>query len=277
MSIASTASGARIAWDAFGDPRLPPMVLIQGLGAQMIGWRPGFCERLAREGLYVIRFDNRDVGQSQRYPQGGYTLAALADDTAALLDALAMESAHIVGQSMGGIVAQLLWQRHPQRLRSLGLIYTATSKRHARGIDAIAAREARKPPTTREAYAAYYLEGEAICASPGYPQDLAWLTELGGRIWDRGWDASGGERQMQAVLAQDDLDDNARSIRLACTIIAGDGDQLVDPAASTELHRLIPGSTLRIFPGMGHELPQPLWGDIAGLLAASARAASAGA
>ncbi len=274
MAIAITSSGARIAWDAFGSEALPPIILIQGFSAQMIGWRPGFCRRLADQGFHVIRFDNRDVGQSQHYPQGGYTLADFADDTAALLDVLGLDAVHIVGQSMGGMIAQLLWQRHPTRVRSLGLIYTAASERHYLGREAALARMSRPIPQTREEYAAYYVEGESLCASAAYSQDVAWLSQLGGEIWDRGWDPAGVNRQAEALLGAPDRIDVARSIRVPTVVIAGDGDRLIDSAASVELHQLIAGSTLRIFPGVGHELPQPLWGEIADLLAANARAAA---
>ena len=263
MAIATTASGASIAWDSFGDEALPPLLLIQGFTAQMVGWRPGFCQRLADEGFRVIRFDNRDVGER----------------VAALIDALGLRSAHIVGQSMGGMVAQSLVERHPQRVRSLGLIYTAGSDRHLVGRDDIEGRMAMTVPRSREEYIPYYVEQEAACSSPAYPQDIAWLTELGGQAWDRGWDAEGTQRQMPAVLGfvMQDRTAALRAIRVPTAILAGDGDQLIGSAASAELHELIAGSSLRIFPGMGHELPPPLWDEIAGLLAANARLAEASA
>jgi pimeloyl-ACP methyl ester carboxylesterase len=272
MVIATTSSGARIPWDCFGSPANPPLLLIQGLSAQMVGWRPGFCQRLADEGFYVIRFDNRDVGESQRYPQGGYTLADFADDTAALLDVLGLESAHIAGQSMGGMIAQLLWQRHPQRVRSLGLIYTAATGSHYGNREDALERMDRPIPRTRKEFAAYYAEGESMCRSTAYPQDIAWLNELGGVVWDRHWDPEGTQRQVEALLAAPDRLDIVRTIGVPTVIIAGDADALIRSAASVEIHELIPGSTLRIFEGMGHELPQPLWGEIATLLAANARA-----
>jgi len=273
MSIATTASGARIAWDCFGNPAQPPLVLIQGLSAQMVGWRPGFCRRLADAGFYVVRFDNRDVGESQRYPLGGYTLEDLADDTAALMDALGLATAHIAGQSMGGVVAQLLYQRHRTRVRSLGLIYTAASGRHYGNVEGALERMNRPLPQTREEFAAYYAEGESLCRSTAYPQDVAWLTELGGVMWDRSWDAAGIQRQVQALLAAPDRLDIVRDIQVPTVIIAGEADALIRYAASLELHDLIAGSILRIFPGMGHELPEPLWETIASLLAANARCA----
>lgn len=274
MSIAITSSGARIAWDSFGDEAHTPIILIQGFSAQMVGWRPGFCQCLADEGFRVIRFDNRDVGESQRYPEGGYSLGDLADDTAAFLDVLKLESAHIVGQSMGGMIAQLLAVQHPQRVRSLGLLYTAANSNHYLSRDVIEARMARPLPTTRQDYVPYYVESEEGCASSGYPQDKAWLAEVAGVIWDRGWDPTGTQRQLEALLNAPERNDSLHSIKVPTAIIAGDADQLINSAASVEVHEHIPGSKLKIFPGMGHELPQPLWGEIAQVLAANVRAAS---
>jgi pimeloyl-ACP methyl ester carboxylesterase len=273
MAVAMTPSGTRIAWDGFGDPKHPPMILIQGLSAQMVGWRPGFCRRVADEGFYVVRFDNRDVGESQRYPKGGYALADFADDTAALLDVLGLDAAHITGQSMGGMVAQLLWQRHPKRVRSLGLIYTAASGLHYGNREDALERANRPIPRTRAEFAAYYAEGESMCRSTAYPQDVAWLTELGGTVWDRSWDAEGTQRQIEMLLSSPDRLDIVSAIDVPTVIIAGDADQLILSSASQELHRLIAGSTLRIFEGMGHELPEPLWGEIAKLLTANAHEA----
>ncbi|NEB79834.1 alpha/beta hydrolase [Streptomyces sp. SID14478] len=271
MAFVITPSGARIAWDAFGSEDLPPMVLIQGHGAQLLGWREGFCERLVQEGFRVIRFDNRDVGQSQRYPEGGYELSDLADDTAALLDGLGLGSAHVVGQSMGGMVAQQLALRHPHRVRSLGLLYTAPSLRYFRGRAAVEGRTAAAAPASRDAFVAQYLAAEAVCRSTAYPQDTAWLTAVGARIWDRGWEPGGPERQLRALLTTVDHDEMLRALRVPTTILTGDSDQLVDPAASARLREVIPRSTLTVFPGMGHELPEPLWDEIAALLGAGAR------
>ncbi|MCR6485043.1 alpha/beta hydrolase [Amycolatopsis sp. OK19-0408] len=271
MPFVTTPAGARIAWDSFGGEQLPPVVLVQGYSAQLLGWRPGFCETLVADGFRVIRFDNRDVGQSQRYPGGGYDLGDLADDTAALLDGLGLDSAHVVGQSMGGMVAQELALRHPGRVRSLGLVYTAPSLRYFRGRDEILGRLDAPVPATREEFVAYYPAAEAFCRSSAYPQDVGWLIEVAGQIWDRGWDPGGPERQLRALLATPDHDDALRELRVPTTILAGDADRLVDPAAATRLHEVIPASTLTIFPGMGHELPKPLWGEIAGLLGANAR------
>jgi pimeloyl-ACP methyl ester carboxylesterase len=271
VTILTTARGAAdIGFDDFGDPGAPPLVLIQGLSAQRLGWRPGFCQRLADAGFHVIRFDNRDVGQSQRYPDGGYGVSDMANDVADFLDALGLKTAHVVGQSMGGMIAQFVAEEHPERVRSLGLLYTSASTRHFIGAEAVIGRAETAPPSTREEFIAFYPESEAVCASTAYAQDVDWLTEVAGPIWDNGFDPAGVNRQLQAILAFTDRLDEARAITAPTAILAGSSDQLIDSAASVELHELIPQSTLRIFPGMGHELPEPLWDDIVEALASNA-------
>ncbi|MCU1423573.1 MAG: Pimeloyl-ACP methyl ester carboxylesterase [Microbacteriaceae bacterium] len=275
MTVIRGARGA-IGYDTFGDDGAPQLLLIQGFSAQRLGWRPGFCQAVADRGFRVIRHDNRDVGQSEHFPAGGYTLPDLADDTASLLDELGIESAHIVGQSMGGMIAQLLATGHPSRVRSLGLLYTAANTNHFINADEqVAAASTAVAPITREEFVASYVVSEGNCASPGYPQDTAWLAELGGRMWDNagGADYDGIGRQLQALLAYTDRVEDDRTIAVPTVVIAGDGDGLIDHSASLEVHEAIPGSTLTIFPGMGHELPEPLWPAIADLLAANAHRA----
>ena len=270
MTLITSARG-EIGYDTFGDPAAPPLVLIQGFTAQRIGWPPGFCQALADHGFNVIRYDNRDVGQSQAFPEGDYTIADLAGDTVALLDALGLDSVHLVGQSMGGMIAQLVATAHPARLRSLGLLYSTASIRHfISAEDVIAQRALAVPPATRDEFIAAYLVSEASCASPAYPQDTAWLARLGGQMWDVGVDPASTDRQLAALLGYPDQMDADRSITIPTAIIAGDGDGLIDYAASEQLHASIPGSSLRIIAGMGHELPAALWPEITGILADNA-------
>jgi pimeloyl-ACP methyl ester carboxylesterase len=175
---------------------------------------------------------------------------------------------------MGGMIAQFVVEEHASRVRSLGLLYTAASTRHFIGADAVIDR-ADAAPTSREEFVAFYPASEAMCASPAYPQDVQWLTEVAGQIWDNGFDADGVSRQLQAILAFTDRLDEARAITVPTAILAGASDQLIDSAASFELHELIAGSTLRVFPGMGHELPKPLWDEIVDALASNAQIADA--
>ena len=251
-----------IAYDSTGDINDPPVVLIQGLGAQLVGWEPGLCRRLAETGHRVIRFDNRDVGLSQKFPGVEYMLADMAGDVIGLLDALHLDTAHIIGQSLGGMVAQQVAIDHPHRVRSLGLIYTTARRRDVRGLDALTGRMRQPVAADRDTAIAQFVADEAICASPRYPQNIDWLRELGGIAYDRCYDPAGVDRQYAAMWRSPDRLDQLAAVRVPTTILHGDSDQLVDPAGSVDLHATIPGSVLTIYPGMGHELPQSLWNDI---------------
>ncbi|MDX3732661.1 alpha/beta fold hydrolase [Streptomyces caniscabiei] len=262
MTLVTTPTGVSLNYDTFGDPDRPPLLLIQGLGAHMLGWRADLCRQLADEGFHVLRFDNRDVGLSQKFPQGGYTLADMADDTAGLLTALDISAAHIVGQSMGGMVAQQLALDHPTRVLSLALIYSAPSTAFIAGRDLVDERTQRPRARDQDEAIALYLDNEAVCASPGYAQDIAWLRELGGQMYQRNYDPDGVVRQVVALDNSPDRTPHLHRITIPTTIMHGDGDRLIDPRASRAMHELIPDSTLTIHHGMGHELPRPLWPEI---------------
>ncbi|WP_216587978.1 alpha/beta fold hydrolase [Streptomyces brasiliscabiei] len=262
MSMITTPTQVSLCYDTFGDPGRPALLLIQGLGAQMLGWRAALCRQLADAGFHVVRFDNRDVGLSQKFPQGGYTLADMANDAAGLLTALGIPAAHIVGQSMGGMIAQQLTLDHPTRVLSLALIYTAPSTDFVAGRDLVDERTQRPRARDEDEAIALYLDNEAACASPGYPQDIAWLRELGGQMYHRGYDPDGVVRQVEALDNSPDRAPHLHRINVPTTIMHGDGDRLIDPAASQAMHGLIPDSKLTIHHGMGHELPRPLWPEI---------------
>ncbi|MFF7314910.1 alpha/beta fold hydrolase [Streptomyces sp. NPDC008137] len=262
MTMITTPTGVSLTYDTFGDPDRPPLLLIQGLGAHMLGWRADFCRQLADEGFHVLRFDNRDVGLSQKFPQGGYTLADMANDTAGLLTALDIPAAHIVGQSMGGMVAQQLALDHPTRVLTLALVYTAPSTDFLAGRDLVDERTHRPRARNRDEAIALYLDNEAVCASPGYAQDIAWLRELGGQMYDRDYDPDGIERQLESLDNSPDRTPRLHHITVPTTILHGDGDRLISADGSTLMHELIADSKLTIYPGMGHELPRPLWPQI---------------
>jgi pimeloyl-ACP methyl ester carboxylesterase len=262
MTRIPTPTRVSLTYDTFGDPDRPPLLLIQGLGAHMLGWRADFCRQLADEGFHVLRFDNRDVGLSQKFPQGGYTLADMANDTAGLLTALGIPAAHIVGQSMGGMVAQQLALDHPTRVLTLALVYTAPSTDFLAGRDLVDERTHRPRARNRDEAIALYLDNEAVCASPGYAQDIAWLRELGGQMYDRDYDPDGIERQLESLDNSPDRTLRLHHITVPTTILHGDGDRLISADGSTLMHELIADSKLTIYPGMGHELPRPLWPQI---------------
>ncbi|WP_405775495.1 alpha/beta fold hydrolase [Streptomyces sp. NBC_00859] len=263
-----------LAYDTLGNEADPPLLLIQGLGAHLVGWPPGFCRLLADEGFYVVRCDNRDVGLSPRYPEGGYGVGDMADDVAALLRSLGTAPAHVVGQSLGGVIAQHLALRHPGTVRSLGLLYTAATVSHFTGDDLVADRLAAPRPRDRAEFTAAYVAGEAACASTAYEQDIEWLTGLGGLMYDRGHEPASVERQLMAALGAPDLRARLGGITVPTAVVAGDSDRLISPTASAELSDLIAGSTLTVFPGMGHELPAPLWPEIVRRIADNARRTS---
>lgn len=276
MPIASTSRGVKIYYDTFGDPTAPPLLLIQGLGAHLLGWHPDLRAAIADAGFRVIRLDNRDVGLSQKFPRGGYGLADMAADAAGVLSSLGIDSAHVVGQSMGGMIAQELVLDHPDRVRSLTLIYTAPNHHGAiSGHDLVDERMAMPHARNRAEAVELYLRGEAVCSSPGYPTDVDWLQELGGLMYDRDYDPDGAARQLDAIMTSPDRSDVLAEIAVPTTIVHGDGDRLIGPAAAAALHEAIPGSELTIFPGMGHELPRALWGDIIELIRANAGRTSA--
>jgi pimeloyl-ACP methyl ester carboxylesterase len=262
MALVTTPAGVSLNYDTFGDPDDPPLLLIQGLGAHMLGWRADLCRQLAEAGFHVLRFDNRDVGLSQKFPQGGYTLADMADDTAGLLTALDIPAAHVVGQSMGGMVAQQLALDHPTRVLTLALIYTAPSTAYIAGRELVDERTHRPRARDRDEAIALYVDNEAVCASPGYAQDIAWLRELGGQMYDRDYDPDGILRQVESLDNSPDRTPLLHRITVPTAILHGDGDRLIGPDGSKVMHELIADSKLTIYPGMGHELPQPLWPQI---------------
>lgn len=265
MPTVTTPSGTKVAYDVIGETGGPALLLIQGLGAQLVGWRQELCDDLAARGLMVVRFDNRDAGLSQR-AEGPYGLHDMADDAAGLLTALGIRSAHVVGQSMGGMIAQHLAARHPGMVASLVLLYTSHSARFLTGADVVARRlDTDEHPSRRDAVARYVADEEA-CASTAYPQDVEWLAHLGGLMFDRGYHPAGVARQTRAVMADPDRSTAVSRIDVPTTIIHGTADRLIAPTASEALHELIPGSVLRVFPGMGHELPRALWPRIVDLI-----------
>ncbi|HSU12265.1 MAG TPA: alpha/beta hydrolase [Pseudonocardia sp.] len=271
MPATTTPHGVSLNYDTFGDTRHPAMVLIQGLGAHMLGWHEEFCRLLADGGHHIIRFDNRDVGLSQKFPAGGYTLADMADDTTGLLDALNIDTAHVVGQSMGAMIAQLVAIRHPARVKSLALIYSTPKTDFIHGIELLTERLDTPRPGSRVEAVDQYVKNESASASTRYPRDVAWLRELGGLMYDRCHDPDGVRRQTQALQNAEDLTPLLCRISTPTTILHGSDDRLIAPAASTLLHDFIEDSVLTIHSGMGHELPRPLWDDIVGRISENAQ------
>ncbi|MGQ4383759.1 alpha/beta fold hydrolase [Streptomyces sp. SAS_270] len=274
MPHISTAHGTRLFYDTFGDTGRAPLVLIEGLGAQMIGWREEFCALLVEQGFHVVRMDNRDAGRSDRFDRA-YTLRDMAQDVAGLIDALGLDSAHIVGQSMGGMIAQELALHWPKSVRSLTLFYTAPNPSFIKDV-AEALHIAPAGPLTRQDRVERFLEANALCASSGYPQDTDWLRALAEEAAERDSYFGDDVLQMTAIQeAPDRLPALRRGLAGPVTVVTGDADLLIDPAASTAIAEAVGTAELHVFPGLGHEINPALWPQFVRLISDTAHRSSA--
>ena len=270
------ANGLELEYDTFGDPGDPPLVLVMGLGAQMITWEDGFCELLAGRGFFVVRYDNRDVGLSTWLDDlpapdlaalaGGdlttapYLLSDLADDAVGLFDALGIARAHVVGASMGGMIVQQLAIDHPDRLLSLTSIMSTTGDPAVGRAEPWALALLTRPPaTTREQALADSVDGYRKLGSPGYPDDEAFLLAKAALHYDRARHPVGTLRQAAAVVASGDRTAGLRSVRLPALVVHGDADPLIDVSGGKATAEAIPDAELLVIPGMGHNLPRAVW------------------
>lgn len=281
-----------LCYESFGDPADPTMLLIMGLGTQMVAWREELCEQLAGHGFRVVRFDNRDIGRSSRIDAapprlrhlllrsrraGAYTIDDMADDAAGLLDCLDVERAHVVGASMGGMIAQTLAIEHPERVRSLVSMMSTTGSRWV-GLPAFKALGVLlgPAPRNREAAIERALKTFGVIGSPGYPFDPERLRHFAGLAYDRGHSSAGVARQLHAIVASGDRTAGLRGVRAPTTVIHGDGDVLVRPSGGRATARAVAGARLKLIEGMGHDLPPELWEtfvtEIAGTAARAPRA-----
>jgi pimeloyl-ACP methyl ester carboxylesterase len=285
--------GIEIAYEQFGDPSDETVLLVMGLGMQMLGWDEELCELIAGEGFHVVRFDNRDVGLSSKL--GGrvnlragmlgftgsarYTLDEMAADAVGLLDHLGIERAHLVGASMGGMISHKLAAHHPDRVASLCSIMSGSGRRRLATLPRpdVLRMLLRAPASGRDAFIEDTVAVFERIGSPGFPVDIERLRERAGRSFDRSFDPSGTARQMMAILASGDRSGELRRISAPTLIIHGAADRLIPPAAARELAATIPGAQLELVAGMGHDLPMQLWPRFVELIAANPRRARAGA
>jgi pimeloyl-ACP methyl ester carboxylesterase len=279
----------RLCYETFGTEGDPPMLLIMGLGGQMILWPDDFCAQLADRGFYVVRFDNRDIGRSTRIhgrpPTAGqllrrkispvlYDLGDMADDADGLLSKLGLAPAHVVGVSMGGMIAQTLAARHPESVRSLVSIMSMTGSRWA-GQPALKIYPylLRAAPTEREAYIEHMSRMFAIIGSTGLPQDAALIRDTMARSYDRGHDPAASGRQLGAIVASGDSTAELRNITAPTLVIHGSKDPMVSPSGGKATAEAIPGARLMVVQGMGHDLPEAAWPQIIPAIAEHAHAA----
>jgi pimeloyl-ACP methyl ester carboxylesterase len=263
-----------------------------GLGFQMVAWPDAFCEQLAARGLRVIRFDNRDAGRSTHIDGGhvptrrelitrkirnpAYTLEDMAADSVGLLDALGIERAHIVGASMGGMIAQTVAARYPERVLSLTSIMSTTgSAIWGQPAPKFLVRFLAPPPVGREAYLQQTMETVRLIRSPGFPPDEEASQAMLELTWDRGVAAGGLGRQLGAILASGNRTKALRTIKAPTVVVHGAADRLVRPSGGRATARAIPGAELVTVEGMGHDLPAGAWPQV--LDAISRAVARAGA
>jgi pimeloyl-ACP methyl ester carboxylesterase len=238
----------------------------------LIGWREDFCQKFVDRGASVILYDNRDVGLSQKFGgpddyDGGYSLADMATDGFAVLDDLGLASAHVVGASMGGMIAQIMALSQPSRVRSLNLIYTAPSidPRYFVPQATEAAVELGKRFERAEAIEEFVVR-ERLSASTAYPYDEEWMRELGTRGYDRCYAPDGILRQLSAMIRWAPTPEALSRLEMPSSIIHGRADGRIRAEAALEIGRVLKDSELHIYPGLGHEIPQPLWDDFATII-----------
>ena len=292
--MTGTAAHARngdvaLAYERVGPDGGEPLLLIMGLGMQMIFWPDDLIAGFVGAGFSPARFDNRDAGASTYLtglpapslpalmvtPRAGYRVADMADDAAAVLDALGWESAHVFGTSMGGMVAQALAIGHPHRVRSLTSVMSTPSPRIGRPTLRAMLALAAPPPRTPDEAGERAVATFRVIGSPGYPLDEDWLRSYGCRAFVRaaasGADAGAARRQLAAINASPGRVAGLRGVRVPTLVVHGEADPLVRPAGGRAVAGAVPGARLVTYPGMGHNMPRELWPSIVGEVAALVR------
>lgn len=283
---------------AWGDrARGRPLLLVRGLGTQMIDWPDEFCETLVEHGHFLVAFDNRDVGLSSWFDEAGvpnisklrerlargetpelpYTLDDMADDVVGLMDVLELPSAHLCGMSMGGMIAQVACYRRPERVRSLVSVMSGTGNPELpRPTHAAMKALLTPPPTGREAYIAHQVQSAQAFAGPDYPVPDEVRAARAARAYDRAFHPAGAARQYAAILAHGDRSERLAAVRAPTLVIHGLADPLLPPEAGRDTALRIPGARLLEIPGMGHEIPAALVPRIAEAISRHTEAAEAG-
>ncbi len=291
------ANGITLEYDAHGDPAAPPVLLVMGLGAQMTLWPRELVDALVERGFRVIRYDNRDIGLSHKFegakapgmlkllllsrfgfkPSVPYTLADMADDGIGLLDALGIDKAHVVGASMGGMIAQHMAFSHPERVISLTSIMSTTGHRKLPGgtKEAIAVLTKRPASMDEDVLVEHGLKVAHAIGSPGYRSDPEVLRERSRALIRRSFYPAGMPRQFAAIVADGDRRERLQSVKSPTLVIHGEADPLVPLEGGKDTARHIEGAKLKTIPGMGHDLPLELVDEIADAVAEHARAAAA--
>src|SRR5699024_5660006 len=276
--FATLPSGIQICYESFGDPGDPAVLLIMGLGGPMNWWDSEFCRDLAAEGYYVIRFDNRDIGRSSSLDHAGrvsmrdvvrayvrgaaarisapYSLEAMAYDGVELLDCLGIVRAHVVGVSMGGMIAQTMAIRHPERVASLTSMMSNTGRR---GVGTTSLK----------------LIPAMLAPAPPEPPEVTYRRAA--ETWQRGLNPAGSARQLMAILTQPDRTEALQRLRVPTAVLHGGADLMIRPSGGLATSRAVSGSTFTRIDAMGHDLPRPLWPIFIDTISVNARRAAASA
>jgi pimeloyl-ACP methyl ester carboxylesterase len=287
-------NGIELCYQTFGQDDAEPLILIMGLSAQMVLWEEEFCERIAGQGFRVVRFDNRDIGRSTKFSGGGrvtlfqflgarflgrsipsvYLLKDMAADVFGLMDSLGMASAHVVGASMGGMIAQEMALARPDRLRTLTAIMSSTS---GPGLPApsMKARAVlmRSPPRSKEEYIGNYRATWSVLRNGSFPEEEARDPFRAERNWTRGLNPAGSGRQFTAVLASGSRRERLAAVRTPTLVIHGARDPLVPIAHGRDIQRSVRGAKLLEIPNMGHAIAERHWPEIIGGIVEHARSA----
>ena len=283
-----TAGDVTIEYETVGSPADPPLVLVVGFGAQLIAWRRGFCERLAAAGRFVISFDNRDCGLSFKLDGRAadvssiaaaassgdfarakalapYTLSEMSDDALSLLSVLGIERAHVVGSSMGGMIAQTMAIEHPERLLTLTSMMSTTGEPEFGQSTPEATQALLTPAPADRAGYVDAIERSMIWRSKKYPE-LADARELAGQSYDRCYYPEGVTRQLAAMIASGSRAEQLRRVHIPTLVIHGLDDTLIAPSGGERTAALIPNARLMLLEDMGHDRPEPIWPQICGAI-----------
>jgi pimeloyl-ACP methyl ester carboxylesterase len=279
--------GLSICLQTFGDPSDEALLLVMGLGGPMTWWDPVFCQKLADRGFHVIRYDNRDTGRSGRARgrvtrrqivraalgrpvRAPYSLVDMAHDGIALLDHLGHERAHIVGVSMGGMIAQTMALHFPERVSSLTSIMSTTGRRLVGWQDPRLAPLLLAQRSSREAYIETSARLWKLIGSPLFPDTTESIRDRAAETWDRGVSRAGVGRQMLAILTQPDRTRELQRLDVPTLVIHGLADKMVHVSGGRATARAVPGAELMLVPGMGHDVPEKLQDDFVDAIARTA-------
>jgi len=289
--MCTSANGIDIEYETFGEPSQDPLLLVMGLGAQLTLWDENFCQMLADRGFFAIRYDNRDIGLSTYFDEAGppdmmklmmasaqgepvkvaYTLGDMANDAAGLLNALSIDRAHIVGASMGGMIAQAIAIQHGPRVKSLVSVMSTTGGPDAEPAKPeVMAALMKTPAPNRESQIEQSIELNATICSPGFPRDEQRARDRIARDYDRAFHPEGTQRQMAAIVASDSRLEGLGRLTMPALVIHGDADVLVPPSNGKQTADAIPGAELLNIEGMGHDFPPAIFERITDAIANNA-------